>query len=352
MKYYGSTIIGLAQKRGSAAKTKAGAWKYLLAHLQKKPFYLRRRSTKYEWDCWREERRNRTGDGRALVLGHALNDPGTPGRIMDEAWAMNHQWDVDCCHSVSRDKYGEVWTVFDPGARRSRPEPEISQVRDAWSLINLAQEKGIIPAEYDTIEFDRKGRADGDALHHELFDFSKNAAIICLRRTEGSRYGVRTISKTYMLVESYRRKITAREITIPVAKYAKMGILHYGDIIAIAQGKKQVKLINATNKIRHGYKAVRVTDDGKYVSVWDGSEWKIGETRIEKAQQDHNGGLYYYQSLPAMLQDARESSIFAEDMQHHRLAVLEVEATGTHISYGNKFAATRITPTRQIMSIV
>ena len=62
--------------------------------------------------------------------------------------------------------------------------------------------KQTCPAAYDTISFDRKGRADGSALHHEYYDLTADAGIICIRRTEGSKYGVKTLSKKYYLLEN------------------------------------------------------------------------------------------------------------------------------------------------------
>ena len=254
---------------------------------------------------------------------------------------------------ITRDNYGSIRnqsTIY--GNHGDITSPELDGFRAAMALINAAEKKAVIPAAYDDIAFDRKKRADGTALHHELFDFSRNASIICIRRTEGTRYGVKTLSKTYVLIESYRRKITAREISIPVAKYAKMSILHYGDIIAIAQGKKKIKLLSAIHQVRRGYKAVRVADDGTLVSVWDGSPWVLGKTRVEAARDEHDSGLYYYQSLHAMLAAVAENDIFGAGKPHNRLAILEVEATGVHVCYGHKYAATRITPIRQIASTI
>lgn len=347
-KYAGKTIIQIAQERGSAAKTKSGAWKYLLANLSRPTWQTQVNSKKYAWDRYREACRTRTGDGRAKILGYDLNDPNTPGRIMEDAWAENRKWNADCQMEVSRDNYGAI-TCSNRFARMApRPRPEYLGWLAAWELINEAAKKKIIADDYDTIEFDRKGCADGSALHHELYDMAKNAAIVSIRRTEGTRYGVKTLSKTYMLIERKNRKITAVEITIPVAKYAKMKILHFGNIIAVAQGKKKITLLNATHQVHHGYKAVRRSDDGSLVSVWDASPWEIGKTRIEAARDDHSGGLYYYQDINAMLEAAKSNAIFAESMQHSRLVILEVEASGVHIQYGKKLAATRITPIKEI----
>lgn len=347
IKYAGKTIIQIAQARGSAAKTKSGAWKYLLATLPRPTWQTQVNSKKYAWDAYRERCRTRTGDGRAKILGYDLNDPNTPGRIREEAWDMNRKWDADCRINVLRNNYGEI-VQREKYPVNTRPAPELGQWADAWALINEAAKNSIIADDYDTIDFDKKGRADGSALHHELYDMAKNAAIVCIRRTEGTRYGVKTLSKTYVLIERKNRKITATETKIPVAKYAKMDILHFGDIIAVARGKKKITLLNATHQVRRGYKAVRRADDGTLVSVWDGSPWEIGKTRIEAARDDHHSGLYYYQDINAMLEAAKTNSIFAESMQHSRLVILEVEASGVHIQYGKKLAATRITPIREV----
>lgn len=346
IKYAGKTIIQIAQERGSAAKTKSGAWKYLMAHLPK-PIKTRN-SSKYHWDIWRENKMNRRADGRAKILGYDLNDPNTPGNILEEAWEMNRKWDADCRINISRNKYGAICRQETWDKIHSRPSPELASWDSAWGMINEAVKKNIIPKDYDSIEFDKKGRADGEALHHELYDFAKNAAIICIRRTEGTRYGVKTLSKTYMLIERKNRKITATEIKIPVAKYAKMEILHFGDVIAVARGKKKNTLRYATGEVHRGYKVVRRAEDGTLVSVWDGSRWEIGKTRTEKASANHKGGLYYYQDINAMLEAAKTNSIFGESIQHNRLVILEVKASGVHIQYGAKLAATRITPIREI----
>lgn len=344
-KYAGKTIIEIAQGRGSAAKTKSGAWKYLLSNLPKPA--TRRNSRQYDWDAYRETCRTRTGDGRAKILGYDLNDPNTPGRIREEAWNMNRKWDADCRIAIERNSYGEM-TRDTNAPITSRPRPEIETWVSSWVLINAAEKQGAIPESYDTIDFDRKGRAAGSALHHELYDMAKNAVIVCIRRTEGSRYGVLTKSKTYMLIERKNRKITATETKIPVAKYAKMDILHFGDIIAVARGQKKITLMDARHEIHHGYKAVRRADDGSLVSVWDGSPWEIGKTRIEAARDRHNGGLYYYQDLAAMLNAVKTNNVFGSAREHGRLTILEIEASGVHIQYGAKFAATRITPIREI----
>jgi hypothetical protein len=381
------TIIEIAQERGSAAKTRAGAWKYLLANLgephpglldTERPDGHAGYGSRYRWYYgggarwtyrmpgsaiadrdYREARMERRADGRALILGYSLDDPNTPGRILEEAWEMNRRWDADCRIAIQRDAYGAILrnTAAEPA---NRPRPDNAGWCAAWELIGQAVKQEAIPSIHDSIEFDRKGRADGLALHHDLYDFRPDAAIVCIRRTEGTRYGVKTYSKSYRLIERVDGKITAREISIPVAKYAKMPILHYGDIIAIARGEKKITMTTPgqlrrqeqLRTVHRGYKAVAISSEGRYVSVWDGSPWDLGQARAETARDGHDGGLYYYRDYDAMVQAAQTNSIFGAGREHHRLAVLEVEATGIHVSYGAKLAASKITPRRQIASII
>ena len=76
------------------------------------------------------------------------------------------------------------------------------------------------------------------------------------------------------------------------------------------------------------------------------------ESGVEAARGDHDGGLYYYQDLRALLSAVKTADVFGTGSNHHRLAILEVEATGAHVQYGCKFAATRITPIRQIAATI
>jgi len=245
---------------------------------------------------------------------------------------------------LKRNNYGMIYDQ----RNWNENEPENLSYTAAKDLIKKAVSKKLIPMAYDCISFDKKSRANGSALHHEIFDFNKNVVILCLRETEGSKYGVKTLSKKYVLIQSFRRQISRIDLIIPVAKYAKMDILHFGDICDIAQGKKKITLMNANHKIYTGYKAVRKDETGNYFSVWDDSAWEIGKTRIEKAQTEHNGGLYYYQDLKSLNNAIAGNTIFGSNKDHRKLTILKVEASGVHIQYGQKFAATRITPIEEV----
>lgn len=79
------------------------------------------------------------------------------------------------------------------------------------------------------------------------------------------------------------------------------------------------------------YKAVAVTDDGRYVSVYDGeTEYRIGTAMTQAVRKGHNGGYYVY----ATEADARRASVptdsVAADLPR---VVLQVEARGQFTAY-------------------
>jgi len=218
MKYTNTTIMEIAHSRGSVAKTKTGAWKYLLARLPKPA--EKQLSKKRQHQQWLDDRRDRTGDGRAKILGYDLDDPHTPGRILNLAWEDHRRWLADCALSVHKDGYGML-SIGSSMEITARPRPELAGYRAAINLISSAATQGAIPQAYDTIDFDWKGRSAGEALHHELYDFVRDAALICIRRTSGSKYGVKTLSKTYKLILRADSKILVVPLSAPVAKFAK-----------------------------------------------------------------------------------------------------------------------------------
>lgn len=255
-------------------------------------------------------------------------------------------------YRLTRSSYGELIRQY--GARADEPPAELAAFAAAQSLVAQAAQQGIIDRAYDAIEWDHKRRASGEALHHEIYDMAPDATVVCLRRTQGNKYGVSTAAKTYWLIERAEDgEIAARELSAPIAKYAKLPGLQIGGVIAHLRGEAALKLPSPHLPPRIGYKAVAMREDGGYCSVWDQSEWAIGQPRTERARADHEGGLYYYLDLTQLIQAAQRNEIFGEARQHHRLAVIEVEASGITYEYAHgKFAASRLTPIRQIASIL
>ena len=98
--------------------------------------------------------------------------------------------------NYTRNSYGEV--------RATRADFLIWQ--NANNLINQATKSKKITPSYDGLFWDRKGRADGHAVHHEIYDMHPDPlrVLLCVRATEGTKYGVKTTSKTYYIIIYYK----------------------------------------------------------------------------------------------------------------------------------------------------
>jgi hypothetical protein len=93
------------------------------------------------------------------------------------------------------------------------------------------------------------------------------------------------------------------------------------------------------------YKKVAVCPafpDSIFASVYDGSPYRIGETRREKAMKNHNGGLYCYQTAEeAQEAPFPDSSVLIDAKK----CILAVQIRGRKIRYENgKYAVSEMTP--------
>lgn len=221
-------------------------------------------------------------------------------------------------------------------------------IAPALELASEAASKGKIPVAFDTISWDRKGRSSGEALHHAVYDLTVDgkAALICCRATEGSRYGVRTISKTYYLLRRHGRGLRVTEAPKAKAAKAAKSATNLGDAIAICEGRDKLpqKIATAT-----GYKAVALVD-GELRSIFSGETYKLGIRRAQKAADDHEGGYYWYPTLDQALQaEVPDESVFRDVPR----VIVECEVQGQPLYYGNgKRASTYIKPMAVVASVL
>lgn len=77
------------------------------------------------------------------------------------------------------------------------------------------------------------------------------------------------------------------------------------------------------------------------VSVYDGSPWAIGETRIEAAQPKHQGGLYCFE-----FREMAEKAPFPEVAKLGKAPkrTVKVRVAGPYVAYGHKLAFSEMTP--------
>jgi hypothetical protein len=247
----------------------------------------------------------------------------------------------------SRDAYGQLVVDYSPS------DDQQKTVDAARKLVAMAASRGKLPSAYDDIAWDKKGRANGNALRHEIYDISPdtNRVLVCVRESEGSKYGVRTTSKTYFVVAKHGRGVRVLAANKAVAAKAAKSAKTLGDAILVALGKMKCPIKRGA--VRIGYKLLKRNGE-HFASVWDGSEWKLGVSRIESATADHTGGYYYYATLDECLQAAACNDVFGDARRHNQLAIVEVEASGNHYGHeseaGLKLCATKIKPIREIAS--
>ena len=147
--------------------------------------------------------------------------------------------------TLARNSYGEIFA-----AKQWQPEPSTPQdcagLLVAKDLVKRAVKSKKITAAYDDVTFAKKG-FDGDALHHEIYDFTDSTVLVCLRATEGSKYGVKTLSKNYVLIRKHGRGVVVSEASKAVAaKAAKAKPATLGYAIAVLAGK--AKLVRGVHK--------------------------------------------------------------------------------------------------------
>ena len=233
---------------------------------------------------------------------------------------------------IRRNSYGELTHLQD-----NPLTPEVNR------LIGLATKKRHIPCTSDNLSWDRKGRADGWATHQEIYDIrpSPMTILICIRETEGSKYGVRTTSKDYYLIKRHGRgtKVSPTKKSI-AAKAAKISGDKLGHAINILEGKSK---LTAPRACPDGiaYKQVAILPNGRMASIYDGSDWLINQERRDKALKDHNGGLYVYDDpSKAAYAPFPDNSVHTDAQK----IIIKCRVGGTYCRYGEKLAFSRCTP--------
>lgn len=249
---------------------------------------------------------------------------------------------------MNRNEYGQI---IKPDFRAPQIEQDI--YAETCHLIKLAVKAGKIDRAYDTISFDRKGRADGSAVHHEIYDITEDARhlLLCVRSTEGSKYGVRTTSKDYYILSTHGRGVRVHPASkAKAAKAAKQAVATLGQAIAVCLGKK--KLAVAPLEPITGYKIVAVADD--FVSVFDQTPWTIGVTRREGATANHTGGHYVFPDLAAALAAWDARLVFADEwMTAARYSLLKCECAGRRFTFDNKkICITTVRPIEEVAALL
>lgn len=248
-----------------------------------------------------------------------------------------------------RNEYGALLITTDQLQNEELLETQLWGM--AQSLISQAEKSKKLPERYNNITKkwkNSKPHYSGNAITYELYDISgkHGIALVCVRESSGSKYGVSTTSKTYFFVKKHGRGVQVKEVdkALP-AKAAKSNPNELGYVIQVLRGVKRLKL-KPIDKCT-GYKVVRRNEDGQLVSVFDGSEWSLGTRRCEKSTDDHCGGFYYYKNKELAIEAAKRDEIFPTRENLSGLVLLEVEVSGKEFAHDDgKFCVTYLKPVR------
>lgn len=257
----------------------------------------------------------------------------------------------------NRNQYGEILKPVSAMSAFGAPcssQYACDLYAETCHLIKLAVKSGRIDAAYDDISFDRKRRAEGSARHHEIYDISDDARhlLLCVRETEGSKYGVRTTSKEYFVISTHGKGVRVQSAPKSKAAKAAKQAVNPGDAIAVCLGKKKLQPTVTAWEKETCYKIVAVADD--FISVFDNSPWTLGKARREASTKSHDGGFYVFPTVEDALIAWNNRQAFADEwMTAERYSLLECECSGRRYLHDNKkICVTQVRPVAEIAALL
>jgi hypothetical protein len=250
-----------------------------------------------------------------------------------------------------RNHYGEIMR---PANVIGSSQYAIDLYAETCHLIKLSVASKKIPYSYDSITWDRKRRADGDACHHEIYDISADARhiLLCVRWTEGSKYGVRTTEKKYYIISTHGKSVRVQEAPKSKAAKAAKQAINPGDAIAVCLGKKKLAGAVASMAKETCYKIVAIADD--FICVFDDSNWSLGKTRRQASTPSHAGGFYVFPTVADALTAWTQRIAFADEwLTRERYSLLACECSGRrYLHDNNKICVTQVKPVAEIAALL
>ena len=134
--------------------------------------------------------------------------------------------------TIVRDNYGALYLS------EKTSDADRAAFISALKIIALAAKSGAIDAEFDDMYLGRSGRERGhkigNAVRHDVYDFTKKQVLVCVRHVEGTKYGQSTTSKEYFIVSKVGRAVVTTPANKAVAaKYAKAAGQQLGEAIKL-----------------------------------------------------------------------------------------------------------------------
>lgn len=221
-------------------------------------------------------------------------------------------------------------------------------------LLKDAVKDGLLPAPFITY-----GKKEFECLNLDVYDVlifrGKVKSLVVQARSfwKHLRKGHTRGGKDYYLVTRAGRKISVVDVEKSTcAKRAKnttkLGQLvnHYLGKMTVAckKGKTTEACKQDDVAISTAYKVLAKTTDGRLVSAFDDSEYKMGIWRSEEAKPDHGGGFYFYRDYMLAIDATERGNTFSSSVAAgKKLMLCEVEIKGREIEYGDgKWAASQL----------
>lgn len=221
----------------------------------------------------------------------------------------------------------------------------VEQQAQVVAFLDSAVKAGLLPAPFVTY-----GKKEFECMNLDVYDLlifrGKVKALVVQARSfwKSLRKGYTCSGKDYYLVIRSGRKCTAQEVEKSTCAKRAKNTTALGQLVKHYLGKTSVACKKAHVPVTTAYKVLAKTDDGKLVSAFDDSEYKVGVWRSEAAKPDHGGGFYYYLDDALAIDATKRGSTFAASVAAGKELVLcEVEIKGREIEYsGGKWAASQL----------
>jgi hypothetical protein len=238
--------------------------------------------------------------------------------------------------TLPRDQYGALTTANVLSAEQQL------QVKE---LLDAAVKADRLPEPYIW-----SGKNEFECLNLDVYDVllsrKRVIGIVVQARTfwKHVRKGYTRSGKDYYLLTRVGRKITVTDIDKATCAKRAKNTTALGQLVNHYLGAATVACKTPDTPVMTAYKVLAKTAEGRLVSAFDGSEYKVGKWRSEAARPDHEGGFYYYLDKPLAVSATKRGGTFAASVAAGKSLVLcEVEIAGREIEYSSgKWAASRL----------
>ncbi len=249
---------------------------------------------------------------------------------------MNLATSFPATSSLPRDEYGALHLRQ---VLSSDQQVQVSQ------LLKEAIKDSLLPAPFVTY-----GKKEFECLNLDVYDVlifrGKVKSLVVQARSfwKHLRKGHTRGAKDYFLVTRAGRKTSVVDVEKSTCAKRAKNTTTLGQLVHHYLGNTTVACKKARVPVSAAYKVLAKSPDGKLVSAYDDSEYKVGTWRSEAAKPDHGGGFYYYLDETFAIDATKRGTTFSASVAAGKKLVLcEVEIKGREIEYGDgKWAASQM----------